>query len=158
MEDRKERVKQTLTNERLESLPVSKKTKKTAGDYAAGDIADNEAAQQALARCGVEDCRFCQMMLGEGVFRLENELAVAFMDGSPVNKGHLLVIPKRRVKDWWGATQEERLAIFELIDEAKKMIDGEYHPDGYNYRNEFGRKGGAERDAFACAFDTKIRR
>ncbi len=90
----------------------------------------------------MKDCRFCQMMLGEGVFRLENELAAAFMDGFPVNKGHLLVIPKRHVKDWWGATQEERLAIFELIDEAKEMIDEEYHPDGYNIGMNLGVKAG----------------
>ena len=39
---------------------------------------------------------------------------------------------KRHVKDFFETTNEERIALFELVDEAKKIIDKKYHPTGYN--------------------------
>lgn len=63
---------------------------------------------------------------------LENELAFARYDEFAVSKGHLLFITKRHVKDFFETTIEERQAIFELIDIAKKLIDGKFHPTGYN--------------------------
>lgn len=44
----------------------------------------------------------------------------------------MLFIPKRHVKDFFDITNEERLAIFELIDEGKKLLYEKYSSDGYN--------------------------
>lgn len=63
---------------------------------------------------------------------LSNELAFAIFDGYPVSKGHLLVIPKRVVKDWFAASPKEQDAIFALIEEAKILLDAKFSPDGYN--------------------------
>src|SRR5579885_2301305 len=62
----------------------------------------------------------------------ENTLCFAIRDGYPVSPGHTLVIPKRKVADWFSATQEERLALFDLIDQIKKALDQELSPVGYN--------------------------
>ena len=86
-------------------------------------------------------CIFCKEV-DKGDFLLENELAAARMDQFPVSEGHLEVIPKRHVADWWGATAEERQAILELLDEAKKLIDEKYHPDGYNIGMNLGAAAG----------------
>lgn len=63
---------------------------------------------------------------------LSNELAFAIFDGYPVSKGHLLVIPKRVVPDWFAASPKEQDAILALVDEAKAMLDAKLAPDGYN--------------------------
>ena len=63
---------------------------------------------------------------------LENDLAIAFFDEFPVNPGHMLFITKRHVKTFFDTTLDEKIAIFNLVDEAKKLIDEKYHPDGYN--------------------------
>lgn len=88
-----------------------------------------------------EKCFFCKK-IDEKDFQLENDFAVARFDDFPVNNGHLEIIPKRHVKDWWETTKEERMAIFGLLDEAKKMVDCKYNPDGYNIGMNLGEKAG----------------
>ena len=63
---------------------------------------------------------------------LENDLAIAFYDKYPVNKGHLLIIPKRHVEQYFELTDQERKAIDQLLFKGKKLLDGEHQPDGYN--------------------------
>lgn len=61
-----------------------------------------------------------------------NALAFALRDKYPVTPGHTLVIPRRLVATWFDATREEQLALLELVDEVKRGLDDELHPDGYN--------------------------
>lgn len=76
----------------------------------------------------MRNCVFCQMK--EVI--LEDELALAFFDKYPVNKGHMLVIPKRHVEQYFDLTERERTAIDQLLFEGKKLLDEQYKPDGYN--------------------------
>lgn len=87
------------------------------------------------------ECFFCKCIENKS-FQLENNLAFARFDDNPVNKGHFLIVPKRHVKDWWETTDEERLALFNLIDEAKKIVDQRFNPDGYNIGMNLGEKAG----------------
>lgn len=87
------------------------------------------------------ECFFCKC-INKKDFMLENEYAIARFDDFPVNKGHLEVIPKRHIKDWWEANDEERKAIFDLLDEAKKRVDLKYQPDGYNIGMNLGKSAG----------------
>lgn len=89
----------------------------------------------------MDDCFFCGCYTKKDYF-LENDLAFARFDDFPVNTGHLEVIPKRHVKDWWETTPEERIAIFNLIDEAKRIVDDKYHPDAYNIGMNLGEMAG----------------
>lgn len=89
----------------------------------------------------MDNC-FFRKSINKKDFEIENELAVARFDDFPVNNGHLEVITKRHVKDWWNTTQEERIAIFNLLDEAKKIIDNKYNPDAYNIGMNLGEKAG----------------
>ena len=89
----------------------------------------------------MNNCFFCKSINNKD-FLLENELAVARFDDFPVNNGHLEVITKRHVKDWWQTTLEEKIAIFNLLDAAKKIIDERYNPDGYNIGMNLGEKAG----------------
>jgi diadenosine tetraphosphate (Ap4A) HIT family hydrolase len=61
-----------------------------------------------------------------------NAHAFAFRDKYPVSPGHTLVVTRRVVTDWFEATDDERRAIFALVDEVKRQLDDELRPDGYN--------------------------
>jgi len=75
-------------------------------------------------------CRFCNLSSTDIV--IANELAVVSRDSYPVSPGHTLVIPKRHVGSFFDTTTEERLALMELIDQAKLALDREFHPAAYN--------------------------
>jgi len=76
------------------------------------------------------NCLFCDK--GRQRILCENPLAYATPDSYPVNKGHTLVIPRRHVASFFDTTPEERLALFELVDESRRRLDAEHRPDGYN--------------------------
>lgn len=62
----------------------------------------------------------------------ENELSFAIYDKYPVNTGHVLVIPKRHYSNFFDSTEDEIIAINELIHKCKGIIDSKYRPTGYN--------------------------
>lgn len=74
------------------------------------------------------ECLFCH---SEEVV-LENKLAWARFDKFPVNPGHMLIITRRHVTDFFSSTKEERQAIDLLLEEAKRLLDDRFKPDGYN--------------------------
>ncbi len=71
-----------------------------------------------------------------------NAHAFAFRDRHPVSRGHTLIVTRRVIPDWFAATQEERLAVFSLVDEVKVAIDQEHRPEGYNVGFNSGRVAG----------------
>ena len=73
-------------------------------------------------------CIFCN----QEELILENELTWARYDKYPVSPGHLLIITKRHVADFFDTTIEERQSLNNLLEEAKKILEREYSPDGYN--------------------------
>ncbi|WP_455539442.1 HIT family protein [Terrisporobacter sp.] len=83
-------------------------------------------------------CIFCEIK----DYVLENELAYAIFDKFPATKGHMLFIPKRHVANFFDITKEEREAIFDLVNEGKKMLDEKYNPDGYNVGVNINKSGG----------------
>ena len=73
---------------------------------------------------------------------IENELAYVIKDTNPVSLGHCLIVPRRHVAEFFEATKEEKLAIFDLIDEMKVIIDKKHNPDGYNIGVNIGEAAG----------------
>jgi diadenosine tetraphosphate (Ap4A) HIT family hydrolase len=73
---------------------------------------------------------------------MENELAFAIYDTFPVNKGHVLVIPKRHFVNFFDATTEEVIALNDLLHEVKGLLDGELKSDGYNIGINIGEAAG----------------
>jgi diadenosine tetraphosphate (Ap4A) HIT family hydrolase len=66
-------------------------------------------------------CPFCDPAGHEVV--AENQLAFAFLDGYPLNPGHILVVPRRHVPTWSEATRDEKLAILDLADQVMARLD-----------------------------------
>jgi diadenosine tetraphosphate (Ap4A) HIT family hydrolase len=75
-----------------------------------------------------QDCPFCRT---DGAL-FENGLAYVRSDKYPVSPGHVLIIPKRHVADFFLTTAAERAAMLTLLDEAKSRLDREHGPAGYN--------------------------
>ena len=76
-------------------------------------------------------CIFCNYVNNKK-FIMENKLAVAIYDNFPVNKGHVLIIPKRHFANFFDSTEEEIAAFYDLIKRVKILLDKDHNPDGYN--------------------------
>lgn len=90
----------------------------------------------------MEDCVFCKWKDDKEKIVLENDFAFARFDEFAVSKGHLLFMTKRHIKDFFETNLQERQAIFELVDKAKKLIDEKFHPTGYNIGMNCGKSAG----------------
>ena len=75
-------------------------------------------------------CVFCT--LPDSRIIRANVHAIMIRDGFPVSPGHTLVIPRRHVSSFFQISLEERGSIFELLGQAKKIVEDEFNPDGYN--------------------------
>ena len=83
-------------------------------------------------------CPFCK----PGPAVLQNRLALALYDRSPVTPGHMLLIPWRHVSDWFETTEEERRDLFSLADEARALLLRDRKPDGFNLGVNVGQAAG----------------
>lgn len=86
----------------------------------------------------VNSCPFCETT--DHV--LSNKLAYARYDKYPATNGHFLILPVRHVSDFFELSTDERQAVFNLLDDSKKMLDKEFHPDGYNIGINVGETAG----------------
>ena len=75
-------------------------------------------------------CPFCE--IDPQRITAANDEALAIRDGFPVSDGHTLVLPRRHVADWWGATDAQRRAIDALVRACRVALDREFAPAGYN--------------------------
>lgn len=75
-------------------------------------------------------CPFCPVKDRE--ILAAHPLAAAITDSFPLTRGHALVVPRRHVASLFDLTPDERLAILELLDQTKAVLDAQYAPDGYN--------------------------
>lgn len=84
------------------------------------------------------DCPFCAA--GDDV--LANEHAVVRRDIHPVTPGHLLVVTRRHVADYFDTTPDEQIALLLLVRRAKAWLQREYRPDGFNVGVNVGEAAG----------------
>ena len=86
-------------------------------------------------------CIFCDYIDSKNII-IENDLAFAVYDQYPVNKGHVLIMPKRHYASYFDAMTDEIMAFNDLINKVKKIIDSELQPDGYNIGINIGEAAG----------------
>jgi len=77
-------------------------------------------------------CVFCDYLVKKEKVIFDNKLAFTIYDGFPVNKGHMLIMPKRHVESFFELTSDEKLAIDELVTRTKAFLDENFKPDAYN--------------------------
>jgi diadenosine tetraphosphate (Ap4A) HIT family hydrolase len=77
------------------------------------------------------NCPFCLANLKSEIIA-ENEFSYAIYDIYPVSNGHILIITKHHIENFFETTIEEKTSIFDLMDKLKISIDNIFKPDGYN--------------------------
>jgi len=77
-------------------------------------------------------CLFCEKYLEKDNVLYENDSAYVLKDGFPVSKGHVLIIPKRHISDYFQTTEKEILDMDQALKVMKERIQKEFNPDGFN--------------------------
>ena len=75
-------------------------------------------------------CAFCELQPERIIF--SNQQGVVVRDAYPISKGHTLIIPRRHVGSFFDIDSKERDALLALLEEAKRRLDKEFSPDGFN--------------------------
>lgn len=86
----------------------------------------------------------CELCAPESVL-CENELAYVRLDNHSLSPGHVLVVPKRHVADFFEMTPEEQVAVLALLREAHRQARAEHAPDGFNIGVNIGQAAGQSR-------------
>lgn len=76
-------------------------------------------------------CSFCAPEPGRELLT-ETATVYALLDAFPVSLGHALVIPKQHVADYFSLSGKVKTACWMVVDRVKWLLDGRYHPAGYN--------------------------
>lgn len=81
-----------------------------------------------------EECLFCKIVRGEILSHkiYEDEHTFAFLDISPVNPGHALVIPKTHAEDLSTIRKEDLAAVMETVRTIAPKIVRAVGADGFN--------------------------
>jgi len=77
----------------------------------------------------MESCPFCTI---DREVLFESEWCFAIYDKYPVNPGHVLVISRRHVADYFELSGEEVAGLWEMVAEVREFLSAEYSPDGFN--------------------------
>lgn len=85
-------------------------------------------------------CPFCN--IDEQKILVKGEGFTAFFDGFPVSPGHLLIVPDRHVDNYFLLEDKEKDILWKAVDRCKLLLDGKYHPDGYNIGINIGKDAG----------------
>jgi diadenosine tetraphosphate (Ap4A) HIT family hydrolase len=100
----------------------------------------------------VYQCRTVPLEMAEGCelcvpadVVAENDLAYARHDSNSLSRGHLIVVPRRHVADFFDMTAEEQGAVLELLNRAHAFIKDEHSPDGFNIGANIGKAAGQNR-------------
>ena len=76
---------------------------------------------------------------------IEDELAYVRYDNNTLSRGHVLVVPRRHVGNFFDMTAEEKTAVMALLDRAHEIVAQQHKPDGYNIGVNVGRAAGQSR-------------
>ena len=86
----------------------------------------------------------CELCVPESVLA-ESELAYVRSESNSLSRGHVVVVPRRHVSDFFEMTTPEQMAVIELLNTARALIQSQHSPDGYNVGVNIGRAAGQSR-------------
>ena len=90
------------------------------------------------------DCVFCRIVAGQapGSTAFEDGRMLAFMDTSPVRRGHVLVIPKAHRAQIWDVADAEFAAVYRMLPTLVRALARATGADAVNVLSLNGRAGG----------------
>ena len=87
------------------------------------------------------DCELCH----PAQVVADNAVAYARYDSHALAAGHVIVVPRRHVADFFDMTAEEQAAVLSLLNEARRLIAAKHSPDGWNIGVNVGKAAGQSR-------------
>ncbi|MEH1781898.1 MAG: bifunctional class I SAM-dependent methyltransferase/HIT family protein [Nostoc sp.] len=72
----------------------------------------------------------------------ESATAYATFDGYPISKGHVLIIPKRHVSNYFELPFKEQSACWLMVNKVQKILKIKFEPDGFNIGMNINRAAG----------------
>jgi diadenosine tetraphosphate (Ap4A) HIT family hydrolase len=75
----------------------------------------------------------------------QNEAAYARLDSNSLAPGHVIVVPRRHVADFFELSAAEQAAVLALLNEARRIVEAKHKPDGYNVGVNVGKAAGQNR-------------
>ncbi len=89
-------------------------------------------------------CIFCKIIEGTipSAKIYEDEHVLAFMDITPVTKGHALLIPKTHRENIYDLTEEEAAQLFSIAPKIANALKDEFKPAGMNLLQNNGAHAG----------------
>jgi diadenosine tetraphosphate (Ap4A) HIT family hydrolase len=86
----------------------------------------------------------CELCAPSGVL-FESDFAYVSYEAHSLSKGHVIVVPKRHVADFFAMSGAEQGSVLALLNRAQKMIREKHRPDGYNIGVNVGAAAGQSR-------------
>ena len=76
-------------------------------------------------------CKFCGILAGEIECQTiyEDEYVVAFLDRSPVNPGHILVVPREHILSVWHLEPGAYARLFKVVKQMANAIQSAFNPN-----------------------------
>jgi diadenosine tetraphosphate (Ap4A) HIT family hydrolase len=114
----------------------------------AGDGAPSVSGALGAGSATVAGCVFCAILAGgssdeEAHIVWSSDLIVAILNAYPYASGHLLVMPRRHVRELEELTDPERGGLWDAVHDAVAAVKRGYGPDGVNLGVNLGRAAGA---------------
>uniref|UniRef100_A0A1S2LV63 HIT family protein n=2 Tax=Anaerobacillus isosaccharinicus TaxID=1532552 RepID=A0A1S2LV63_9BACI len=80
----------------------------------------------------MEDCIFCKIISKtvDAYMIYENEYVCCFLDKYPINKGHILVVPKKHYQEFREVDQESLSKISHASQQVATALEGLLSTDG----------------------------
>ena len=85
-------------------------------------------------------CPFCEIDEAECIFF--DEHVMAFYDRYPVTPGHTLVVSRRHIEDYFGASDAEKNALWQAVEAVKTRLEASHNADGFNVGFNAGQAAG----------------
>jgi histidine triad (HIT) family protein len=82
----------------------------------------------------MEDCIFCKIINKEIPCHkvYEDEDNLAFLDVTPIAKGHTVIIPKKHVKTLTDISDEKLQSLFLAVKKVQQTLQDKLNPLGFN--------------------------
>ena len=77
-----------------------------------------------------EECPFCEPTRKS--IWIDDQIGLVLWDAYPVSKGHALVVPKEHMASLYDLPEESQAAIWQSVSKARRRLQEELQPDGFN--------------------------
>ena len=95
-------------------------------------------------RNSTNNCIFCNPYKNLTILT-ESATAYAMFDGYPVSKGHVLIVPKRHVANYFELPFKEQSACWYMANKVQEILTKEFQPDGFNVGMNVNKDAGQSR-------------